>query len=380
MKKIGVILSTTPQWGGQHQYAMLILECLLKYNREKYEIEGLCGNRYWTKWCKKKKIKYSLLKIGNESDKEIAKAIQYPFISKLYYTFFSEQGRYIRRQGFSLLINTTQTIYTPNYMCRVIQPVHDLMHIYESSFAEVRFNYEHREIVLKSIASFADVVLVDSKLGRTQFRESYKQNRKMKVAVLPFAICDYIEGRKEEYIEVPEKYIFYPAQFWKHKNHINLLKAMNILRNKIPDIKLVLAGSEKNGFSDIKKYISENHLEDNVKILGYVTNENITYLYKHAIGMVMPSFFGPTNIPPLEAMALGCPVAVSNNYAMCEQVGNAGLLFSPYSPKEIANCIEKMWTNQDLREDMIKKGYIQSQKWNREKFEKKLIKIIDTMF
>ena len=69
----------------------------------------------------------------------------------------------------------------------------------------------------------------------------------------------------------------------------------------------------------------------------------------------MPSYFGPTNIPPLEAMALGCPVAVSNKYAMPEQVGDAGLLFDPDSPEEIAKCIKAMWLDDKLRQKMINK-------------------------
>jgi glycosyltransferase involved in cell wall biosynthesis len=113
-----------------------------------------------------------------------------------------------------------------------------------------------------------------------------------------------------------------------------------------------------------------------VTILGYVSNGNIAYLYKHAVGMVMPSYFGPTNIPPLEAMLLGCPVAVSDKYAMPEQVGNAGLLFNPDSPEEIASCIEKLWMDENLRERLKKLGYKRVKQWNKEKFNKRLLKVV----
>ena len=113
--------------------------------------------------------------------------------------------------------------------------------------------------------------------------------------------------------------------------------------------------------------------------MGFVSDENITYLYRHAVGLIMPSYFGPTNIPPLEAMALGCPVAVSNKYAMPEQVGRAGLLFHPDSPEEMADCIKRLWTDDKLRERMRKDGYQRSKMWTKEKFEKKLYKIIDTI-
>ena len=126
----------------------------------------------------------------------------------------------------------------------------------------------------------------------------------------------------------------------------------------------------------IKKIISENCLDKNVTILGFVSNENVTYLYKHAVGLVMPSYFGPTNIPPLEAMALGCPVAVSNKYAMPEQVGDAGLLFNPDSPEEIAACIKAMWLDDTLRQHMIRKGYDRINRWTKQKFREKLQKIL----
>ena len=94
--------------------------------------------------------------------------------------------------------------------------------------------------------------------------------------------------------------------------------------------------------------------------------------------MIMPSFFGPTNIPPLEAMALGCPVAVSNNYAMGEQVGDAGLLFSPYSPEEIAQCIFRLWTDESLRQRLIENGHKQINKWTKKDFENRLMDIVYT--
>ena len=90
----------------------------------------------------------------------------------------------------------------------------------------------------------------------------------------------------------------------------------------------------------------------------------------------MPSYFGPTNIPPLEAMALGCPVAVSNKYAMPEQVGDAGLLFDPDSPEEMAACIKKMWQSEELRQEMIRKGQERMEKWTSKEFGSRLEKMI----
>lgn len=181
---------------------------------------------------------------------------------------------------------------------------------------------------------------------------------------------------KDESIETPRKYIFYPAQFWKHKNHLNLLKAISLLKNSIKDIHLILVGSEKNNCKEIERYIIENDLQNEVTIFGFVSDANIIYLYKHAVAMVMPSYFGPTNIPPLEAMVLGCPVAVSNKYAMPEQVGKAGLLFNPDSPEEIAECIKKLWTDEKLRDEMKVLGYQRVKRWTEKEFAERLIQVL----
>lgn len=302
--------------------------------------------------------------------------MKHPLLAKVYHTYFTEMGKWLREKKADVVFCMQQGIFFPNYFVKQIRPVHDIMHRYESQFPEIKCDYEEREIVFKSVAKYADLIFVDSKLGKKQFKECYIEGtrNKLKIVVLPFIVPQHILKTKEAYIETPQKYLFYPAQFWEHKNHINLLKGLRLLKDEVKDIHLVLVGSEKNMGKKIRKYIQENGLEEHVTILGFVSDEQITYLYKHAVGLVMPTYFGPTNIPPLEAMALGCPVAVSDKYAMPEQVGNAGLKFHPDSPEEIAGCMKKLWLDEALCEKMTAAGYEQIKKWTKKDFEKRLIK------
>ena len=380
-KKIGLLFQTSPQYGGGYQYALQAVNCLVEKAETDYEIVVLCGNTYWQKWCREKGVRFLGHPLPDISIKEQQFICRYPFLTKLWYTNFTLLGRGIRAERIDILFSPQQGLFIPNYNVKIISPVHDLMHRYEPGFPEVRSGFEEREIYMKCLAAYTTCVLVDSGLGRQQFKESYMkmEARKPYVVSLPFIVPDHIWDAVEEYVEVPEKFIFYPAQFWQHKNHINLLKAVKILRETIKDIHLVLVGSEKNYYRVVKKYISDNELTKYVTVLGFVNNEKITYLYKHAVGMVMPSYFGPTNIPPLEAMALGCPVAVSNKYAMPRQVGNAGLLFDPDSPDEIADCIKRMWLDEDLRNRMKALGYKRAQKWTRKEFGERLQKIMNTV-
>lgn len=377
-KKVAIVLVTEPNLGGGHQYALEVAEGLKELPDTEYELVAICRNRFWSKWCKENHIKYFSLNWRDQEPRQIVKNYKFPLLSCIYNTYTTELGKIVRREKIDVLFITAQ-VYIPNVKAKMITPVHDLMHRYESSFPEVRSDYQWREVVLKFQARCADCILTDSKLGKKQFVESYlqKNGKKPNIVILPFAVPSHIAEVKEERIEVPNQYVFYPAQFWKHKNHINLIKAIQILKKDINDIHLVLVGSEKNCGRVMKKYISENGLKDNITIMGFVSDGNITYLYRHAIGMIMPSYFGPTNIPPLEAMTLGCPVAVANKYAMPEQVGDAGLLFNPDSPEEIAECIRKLWMNKGLREEMIRKGYSRAGAWTCQDFKKRVVKIVE---
>lgn len=380
-KKVVVLLDTEPKWGGEHQYALILMKCLEK-SGDNVELAAICSNRYWRKWCREHKIKIWDISWPSFKVNEQKRHIRYSLFSRIYMMYIAELGKKLRRERIDAVLCTAQGTFVPNINTKVIVPVHDLMHRYEGKFPEVKEGYEARELVHFSKARYAWCILTDSKMGKEQFIESYsKYMRKNMPHIIsfPFVVSEHITECEEEYIDIPSKYIFYPAQFWQHKNHLNLIKAIHLLVKDIPDIHLVLVGSEKNNMKKIKKYISEYGLVNNVTIKGFVSDGNITYLYRHAVGMVMPSYFGPTNIPPLEAMALGCPVAVSNKYAMPEQVGDAGLLFNPDSPEEIAECVRKMWLDDSLRQEMIRKGYQRMGKWTLEEFNRKFQKIIENV-
>jgi glycosyltransferase involved in cell wall biosynthesis len=92
---------------------------------------------------------------------------------------------------------------------------------------------------------------------------------------------------------------------------------------------------------------------------------------------VFPSLIGPTNIPPLEAMVLGTPVVCSNLFSMPEQVGDAGLLFDPFNVEDMAEKIYQIWTDEDLRQNLIRKGYERIRNMTIENYAKQWENIID---
>jgi len=186
-----------------------------------------------------------------------------------------------------------------------------------------------------------------------------------------------LEIVKEKY-ELSDKFIFYPAQFWYHKNHINLIKSIYLIRGRYKeDMVLVLAGSKKDNFENVMREIQSLNLSKQVKYIGYVPDEDMPYLYRLSTALVMPTLFESVSMPIWEAFHLGCPVVSSNVCALPEQVGDAGLLFDPYNIGDIAEKIYKIWTNEALRKELIQKGYDRVKNLTLENYAKKWENIIE---
>jgi glycosyltransferase involved in cell wall biosynthesis len=108
-------------------------------------------------------------------------------------------------------------------------------------------------------------------------------------------------------------YLFYPAQLWPHKNHINLLRGLKILREQHGlDYFMVFTGADHGNADFVKAEACALGLADKVRFTGFVSVDEVSALYRHAFALTYVSFFGPDNLPPLEAFALGCPVVLSN--------------------------------------------------------------------
>jgi glycosyltransferase involved in cell wall biosynthesis len=125
-----------------------------------------------------------------------------------------------------------------------------------------------------------------------------------------------------------EPFLLYPARRWPHKNHERLFEAFALVRRERPELRLVLTGGGE--FPS---------LPDGVEARGRVPYAEVVELMQHAAALVFPSLYEGFGLPPLEAMACGCPVACSNAAALPETVGDAARLFDPYDPRGIAEAV-----------------------------------------
>jgi glycosyltransferase involved in cell wall biosynthesis len=139
-------------------------------------------------------------------------------------------------------------------------------------------------------------------------------------------------------------YLFYPAQFWAHKNHVNGLHALARVRESGAEAPhFVFVGSDKGGqLAYVHEVARRLGVDDLVKVLGFVEVNDLVALYRQARALLYLSFFGPENLPPLEAMALGCPVICADVPGMREQLGEHALFVPPTDVSAIAGAIGKV--------------------------------------
>ncbi len=283
-----------------------------------------------------------------------------------------------------------------------VMAIHDLQHLLQPEFPEVSADGEwrRREYVLRNAGKSAALLIAESRIGREDILAAYGPYgvEPDRVHVLPYlydatldaqAARACLECVRERYT-LPDRYLFYPAQFWPHKNHLRLVEALGLLRREHDlIIPLVLTGPSRlrasSGSGEIReRVVAEMELrcaalglDGQVRTLGYVSDEEIAGLYAGAVALVMPTFFGPTNIPFLEAWSLGCPVLTSRIRGIVEQVGDAAVTVDPKSVEGIADGIRELWTDEPLRQTLIAKGRSRVRSYTPRDFRRRLSEIID---
>lgn len=220
----------------------------------------------------------------------------------------------------------------------------DIGHQSMFAFPEVTMNgtYEGRENIYKNMKK-AFAIFCESEAGRDEL-SFYKGINRERIFVIPAFPGEVIEQHVSEpkqleilasFHLVKNKFFFYPAQFWSHKNHYNLIMAFNELLKSYSGIKLVFTGSDQGNLPYIKQIVEQLSLADSIVHLGFVTLQELFTLYNNCIAMVMPTFLGPTNLPLLEAAALGCPVITSDFKGHREMLGTYATYINPADPHHI---------------------------------------------
>lgn len=156
-----------------------------------------------------------------------------------------------------------------------------------------------------------------------------------------------------------------------NKNFRGIMNAVNLLGKTDFDI-VISGGANPRVFRQ-----SMEELPDGIKYLGYVSDSELRALYENAVCLVYPSFYEGFGLPPLEAMACGCPVIVSNAASLPEVCGDAALYCDPHSVEDIAEKIKEMVTNEALRNELRQKGLERAKQFTWERCARETVGVIE---
>lgn len=291
------------------------------------------------------------------------------------------------RFDFSWVLAPAALIQCPKHHTPYALTLWDLQHRLQPYFPEVSQGREwgKRDRFYRANLPRATYVVTGTERGKAEIERFY-QIAPERIRVIPFPtprLEDAIANSpptKEEFLSqhgLPSQYFFYPAQFWPHKNHYTLLKAFKTLVDQHKDVALVLTGSDKGNAGYIKQLIQDLDLAARVHILGFVSKADLANLYKHALGLVFPTHFGPDNLPPLEAFSLGCPVIASDVPGATEQLGDAALLVDQRNATQLAMAMKSLCEDDTLRHNLIQKGLTRAKSWQPQDYAKRLIALLD---
>jgi len=383
---IAVIISSDLHSGGGYQYEYKILDLLKKYHKDKNIAFKFYG-------FKDELIKdYSDLELEIKIFKEniFQRLHRISLLHIIFYKIFSKLNMntsYIEKK---LLKDNIDLVYflSPSLVSQGLNNIPyvftlwDLGHIDTLEFPETSHNrvFESREFVYTKSLKKAYKIIVDLEHGKQNAIKNYNLDEK-RIKVLKFLPNIKLREANTS-IDIKDKYnlsnnfIFYPAQFWAHKNHIYILKAIKILREeKGIDLDVIFSGSNKGNLDYILKKAKDLKVDDLIHYIGFVSSEEIPLLYKQSIALVMPTYLGPTNIPPLEAFCYKTPVCYSDLPSFREQVGDAAFFMDLKNPYSLVDHLITIQNNPKLVENKKKLGLKIISEWNDKNFYEELISI-----
>ena len=221
--------------------------------------------------------------------------------------------------------------------CPYLATVWDIQHRTHPYLPEMQEGEEwaYREKKTAPFLQQAAGIIVGTQVGAGEIRHFYGISED-RMLLLPHPAPQGFSGVRTE---VHPPFFLYPANFWPHKNHATLVRALAPLKRR--EVRLVFTGEGKNR-SFLQDLVGRLGLEERVKFVGHVDDQELSRLYLSATALVYASLSGPENLPPLEAMSAGCPVLNSDFLGAREQLGEAALFVPPLDPNAWAAAMEEV--------------------------------------
>ncbi|WP_338732245.1 glycosyltransferase family 4 protein [Mangrovimonas cancribranchiae] len=235
---------------------------------------------------------------------------------------------------------------------------------------------------MKYLSKFSDHVITISHSEKERMA-THRFSKKDKISVVhhglgltkePNSATNNLDIFKK--YNLPKSYILYLGRLNIRKNIQSLLKAMPNIDDATS---LVIVGKDDHKTMDWDSLIKQLNITTRVYRLGFVPEEDISFLYKKACVFCFPSFAEGFGLPPLEAMSYGVPTVVSNTTSLPEVCGDASLYIDPNNEKDIALQINTILSDDNLKETLIKKGRLRAKSFSWEKAARQVLTILESL-
>jgi glycosyltransferase involved in cell wall biosynthesis len=217
----------------------------------------------------------------------------------------------------------------------------DLQQKVLSKFFDTKY-LKLREKYIESEIENSDKIFVSSNQIKKEFKTYYNLTKKVIALRVPSVL---VKTKIENKINLVNKFLLFPAQFWQHKNHLIILQASEILKKEKVKIKFILTGHtsdyrSKTYFKYLKKKIIKNKLNDYVVIKGQVNEKQLQQFQVECLAFINPSFYEGWSTPNEEARAINKYIFLSNIPGHIEQSNPGSVFFSPKNPDDLVKNIK----------------------------------------
>ena len=362
-KKVGLLFSYSEKWIGGSYYFMNLVNALTHLDDDKKP--------------------HIVVVSGNESDLEVLKKTDYPYLSYAYSEFhYNIVERIVNKLSrtltskniiqksfdkgiFDVLFGYYEELFRfENY--RKIYWIPDLQDKYYPEYLGAGVAAA-RMASHKRLAYSKAEVLFSSNDSKDDFDRFYP-DAICKNYVVQFAVTlpDFEKLRFEDVAKkfnITQPYFFSPNQFWSHKNHITVIKAVELLKQKGIETTVVFTGNEQTGggsyAKELKEYVNQNGLVNNCLFLGFIDRNEQLVLMKNARAVIQPSLFEGWSTVVEDAKCMGKYLILSDMKVHHEQIDENVCFFSPSNSIELASIInnvvntERKIVNKNYKHNLI---------------------------
>ncbi|MBD2178834.1 glycosyltransferase family 4 protein [Pseudanabaena sp. FACHB-1998] len=246
----------------------------------------------------------------------------------------------------------------------LITTMHDVQELHYPEFFTPQERAARAGYYWQSLESSSAVVVSFEHVKKDLIKYFRLPSEKIKVCPPPYSKIKLSPPNKEEYIVYQNKYnewqdfVLYPAQTWEHKNHLSLIRALELIFCQTGKTVHLICTGKKNSdfFSKIENYLESSPISKLIHFMDIVPESELHWLYQNCSLVVIPTLYEAGSFPLLEAMSLEVPVICSSVTSLPETIADTRFVFEPLNIEQIANLILQLLSNSDLRYANIENG------------------------